>query len=339
MLKKAFFLLVLGFIVAVVPTAWWLNNLRNPVTPPQDYGGLLTVLPGESLSRLLSRLSNEGWQLPTTQIKLYARFYQLDHQIRAGDYPIQNCCSSSTEWLDLLTSGQQLTHRITLIEGWDFAQISAALRAEPKIADVLSDEAYAAAHELRMGYESAEGLFFPDTYDYASGESDRDILKRARKRQRDLVQKLWQERPPGLPYETPYDAIILASIVERETASLPEAPQIAGVYVSRLRKGWRLEADPTVIYGLGNDYTRRLTLTDLRTQGPWNTYKNYGLPPTPISTPSENSLRAALAPVETGAMYFVAKGDGTHLFSRTLAEHHQNIKTVRAKRRQARTRK
>ena len=290
---------------------------------------MLTVRHGDSLNILLARLQADGWQLPALSLKIYARLNGQDRQVRSGDYRVEDCCASAKEFMDLLISGTQMTHRVTLVEGWDFRQVAQALGKQEKLQQSLDADPREAAGQLGMGYDSSEGLFYPDTYDYASGESDLDVLKRARLKQRQLLGELWAQRDPDLPYVTPYEAVILASIVEKEARLRAEAPRIAGVYVARLRRGMRLEADPTVIYGLGNDYSQRLTLADLRRPTPWNTYMNHGLPPTPIGLPGEEALRAALAPEESDMLYFVAKGDGSHLFSATHREHRQKVRQVR----------
>ena len=314
--------------------AWWGSQLYRPLLVPAGEQQL-SVHPGEGLTALLLRLQATGWQLPLRQMQIYARLAGMDRSIRSGDYSLQSCCASALGLLELLTSGQQMTHRVTLVEGWDFRQIHSALDASPKLMLQIAADPVRAAVQFGTGYESLEGLFYPDTYDYASGESGLAVLRRARLRQRELLDRLWAERDPNLPYQTPYEAVILASIVEREARIRDEAPRIAGVYVSRLRKGMRLEADPTVIYGLGNDYSRALTLKDLRTDTPWNTYRNAGLPPTPIGMPGQEALEAALKPHETGMLFFVARGDGSHIFAPTLKEHHQNVRRVRAAQRRA----
>lgn len=323
---------VMTSVAALLAAALWLSPLARPLTPPQQ-ASILTVQQGENLDTLLHRLQQSGWDIAIAQTKLYARILKLDKRIRSGDYSLADgCCANTPDLLQLLTDGTQLTHRLTLIEGRGFKQMMATLAAVPKLQHDIASEPEQAARQLGLGYESAEGLFHPDTYDFASGESERALLLRARRRQRELLAQLWSTRSPDLPYETPYEALILASIVEREARLREEAPLIAGVYVARLRRGQRLEADPTVIYGLGNDYRRRLTRADLRTPTPWNTYMNRGLPPTPIGAPGETSLRAALAPKESGMLYFVARGDGGHIFAATLEEHIANVRMVRKQR-------
>lgn len=319
-------------VLGLLALALWLRPLQAPVAIPEQSLDVLEVRSGESLSTLLHRLNSEGWNLPETQLKLYARLKRLDRSIRAGDYSLQQCCRTATALLHLLTSGQQMTYRFTLVEGWDLRRAVSELAKAEKVRHTLGEgDARAIAQLMGLGYESAEGLFYPDTYSYASGESDLDILKRARQKQKLLLSQLWEERAGSLPYTSPYEAIILASIVEREARLVEESPKIAGVYTSRLRRDMRLEADPTVIYGLGNDYSRRLTRQDLRTDTPWNTYVRKGLPLTPIGLPGEAALRAALQPKESDMLFFVARGDGSHVFSPTLREHHANVRRIRAR--------
>lgn len=314
----------------LVGTGLWLRPLTVQPQIPEQALGILEVRSGENFSGLLRRLNSEGWELPQTQLRLYARYKGLDRSVRAGDYSLKDCCEDHMALVRLLTSGQQMTYRFTLVEGWDVRRTVRALAEAEKLDHTLGDgDPKLVAERLGLGYENAEGMFYPDTYSYASGETDLDVLKRARQRQRQILDKLWAQRRSDLPYASPYDAIILASIVEKEARLRNEAPQIAGVYVSRLRKNMRLEADPTVIYGQGNDYTKRLTLRDLRTDTPWNTYLRQGLPLTPIGAPGEAALKAALAPDESEMLFFVARGDGSHVFSRTLREHHANIRRIR----------
>ncbi len=215
---------------------------------------------------------------------------------------------------------------VQFIEGWNWREVRAALAAQELLE---SESAGMSEAELlqAIGAEEGhpEGLLFPDTYFYAPHTSDLQVLRRAYRLQRSKLMAAWEARAPGLPYRTPYEALIMASIVEKETGAAFERPMIAGVFVNRLRLGMRLQTDPTVIYGLGERFDGNLRKVDLQTDTPYNTYTRAGLPPTPIAMPSEAAIQAALNPARTDALYFVARGDGTHVFSSTLEAHNRAV--------------
>lgn len=212
------------------------------------------------------------------------------------------------------------------IEGWNWREVRAALAAQPLLKH---DSAGMSDAELlqAIGAEEShpEGLLFPDTYSFAPHSSDLNVLRRAYRLQREKLMSAWETRAPGLPYRTPYDALIMASIVEKETGAAFERPRIAGVFINRLRLGMRLQTDPTVIYGLGERFDGRLRRVDLETDTPYNTYTRAGLPPTPIAMPSEAAIQAALNPAKTDALYFVSRNDGTHVFSSNLDAHNRAV--------------
>ncbi|MDO9220778.1 MAG: endolytic transglycosylase MltG, partial [Thiobacillus sp.] len=215
---------------------------------------------------------------------------------------------------------------IQFIEGKNWREVRVALAAQPLLKN---DSAAMSDAELMRAIGAAEshpeGLLFPDTYFYMPHSSDLDVLRRAYQLQREKLQAAWALRAPGLPYRTPYEALIMASIVEKETGAAFERPEIAGVFINRLRLGMRLQTDPTVIYGLGERFDGNLRRADLQRDTPYNTYTRAGLPPTPIAMPSEAAIRAALNPAKTQALYFVARGNGTHVFSSTLDAHNRAV--------------
>jgi UPF0755 protein len=215
---------------------------------------------------------------------------------------------------------------VQFIEGWSWREVSAALAAQPMLKH---DSAGMSDAELlrAIGAEERhpEGLLFPDTYFFAPHSSDLGVLRRAYRMQHERLMAAWEARAPGLPYRTPYEALIMASIVEKETGAAFERPMIAGVFLNRLRLGMRLQTDPTVIYGLGERFDGNLRKVDLQTDTPYNTYTRRGLPPTPIAMPSEAAIRAALNPAKTDALYFVSRRDGTHVFSSNLAAHNNAV--------------
>ncbi|MCP1366647.1 endolytic transglycosylase MltG, partial [Halomonas sp. BBD48] len=246
--------------------------------------------------------------------------------LRAGEFMIEPDMSGR-ELLALLSSDRVVTYAVTVPEGWTFDDMRDALAAAPKLAqltDGMSDEEVMA--ELGYPDQHPEGRFFPDTYSYHKGISDLDILRQAYERMQAELTQAWEARDEGLPLETPYEALIMASLIERETGVDGERRQIAGVFVRRLEQGMRLQTDPTVIYGMGDDYDGNITRADLRRPTPYNTYVIDALPPTPIALPGRAALEAAVDPAEGDTLYFVAKGDGSHHFSRTLNEHNAAVR-------------
>jgi UPF0755 protein len=220
-----------------------------------------------------------------------------------------------------MAAGRVLQHMFTLVDGWTFAQVRAALAQAPKLRHTLPNISDAqAARALGIDAPNPEGWLLPQTYAYVLGDSDMDVLRRAHAAMQRLLTADWAERAPDLPIKNPYQALILASIVEKESALASERPRIAGVFVRRLQLGMKLQTDPTVIYGMGAAYHGIITRKDLQTDTPYNTYTRFGLPPTPICMPGAPALWAALHPAPGKSLYFVARGDGTHQFSDTLQQ-------------------
>ena len=258
----------------------------------------------------------------------WARLTQQANGLKAGEYELHPGLSPRAV-LDLLNSGQVVLHSITFIEGSTFADVRNALNANDAIRH---DSAKRSPQEIMRALGEPqlhpEGQFFPDTYNFARGTSDVELLAIAHRRLRQELDAAWAERAPDLPLASAYEALILASIVEKETALASERPQIAGVFIERLRRGMRLQTDPTVIYGMMDAYDGNIRRTDLMRDTPYNTYTRAGLPPTPIAMPSLESLHAAVQPDVSGALFFVAtgEGDGSHYFSKTLSEHNEAVK-------------
>lgn len=250
-----------------------------------------------------------------------ARASGHDRGIKAGNYALE---SGLTPWqlLQKLTEGDVTQDALTVVEGWNFAQLREVLRTNPRIKQTL-DELSDAEVMRRIGATEAhpEGLFFPDTYFFTSGTSDVVLLKRAYRTMRERLAAAWTQRDNDLPYASPYEALIMASIIEKETARAGDRPLVASVFVNRLRQGMKLQTDPAVIYGIGAQFDGDLRKRDLVTDTNYNTYTRDGLPPTPIALPGQASLVAALHPPQTRYLYFVAKGDGSSVFSTTLADH------------------
>jgi UPF0755 protein len=294
---------------------------------------------GQSLAATARELEARGALRHPRWLEIYARRSGADARIKAGEYEIPSG-TTPRGLLGLLESGAVVQHSVTIVEGWTFRELRRALERHDRLAVTLAgtDDAGVMAALGEPG-RPPEGLFFPDTYRFGKGTTDLEILRQARGRMQRELEAAWQERATDLPFDTPYEALVLASIVEKETALATERPRIAGVFTERLRRGMRLQTDPTVIYGLGADFDGNLRRSDLERDGPYNTYTRAGLPPTPIALPGAQALHAAVRPDERGEIYFVASGlpDGSHEFSRTLAAHEAAVARylVRYRQRQA----
>jgi UPF0755 protein len=282
---------------------------------------------GASLMSVARRLEQAGLMERRGSWLRHANREGLATRLKAGEYRLQPGTSPEM-LLNQFVAGDVILHAVTLPEGWTFRQALAAIQTHPQVTAELKglDDASILA---RLGLRDShpEGLFFPDTYRFPRGTSDREILRQARARLDSELAAAWSRRAPDLPFETPYEALILASLVEKETGAADERPQIAGVFVNRLRKGMRLQTDPTVIYGLGAGFDGNLRRRDLESDTAYNTYTRAGLPPTPIALAGRAALEAAVRPSSTNALYFVATGlgDGRHMFADSLAAHNANV--------------
>lgn len=321
-------LIVALFTAVAAAYRYWQMPLVKEATTIQ-------VEPGQSMQTVAANLHELRPAIPARIIYWTARFRGQARQIQAGEYEIR-VGERLPALLDRMVTGDVIEYRLTIPEGVTAAAFLAQLADAPRIRhtlDPLTPEAVTEALDLPV--ESLEGWLFPTTYHYPAGTTDLALLQRAVQLMRAELEAAWAERADDLPIETPYEALILASLIERETAVAAERGQIAGVFVNRLKRGMRLQTDPTVIYGMGDDYQGRLFTKHLRQDTPYNTYTRDGLPPTPIALPSAASLRAATRPEETDALYFVADGSGGHAFSRTLEEHNRAVARWRAHQREA----
>ncbi|MBE0625020.1 MAG: endolytic transglycosylase MltG [Burkholderiales bacterium] len=284
-----------------------------------------SIKPGSSLKTATRQIVDSGIELSAWRFKLLVRLLDKAGAIQAGSYEVAGGVTPLA-LLDKLTSGDVIQAEVTFLEGWTFRQLRAALKADPDLrhesADLSDGDIMA---RLGAADRSPEGLFFPDTYRFGVGSSDMEVLKRAYAAMDRRLQAAWEQRAPDLPYRTPYEALIMASVIEKETGQSNERAQVAGVFVNRLRMGMLLQTDPSVIYGMGEKFDGNLRTKDLRADTPHNTYTRAGLPPTPIAMPGLAALQAALNPADTNALYFVARGDGSSEFSRTLAEHERAV--------------
>ncbi|WP_348673658.1 endolytic transglycosylase MltG [uncultured Abyssibacter sp.] len=331
--------LSLTFLVAAAALAvlaWDVSErLRAPL--PIESPQIVQFESGSSLSSLLRKLEGRGILAPartTLYLRVYARLHGSATQLHAGEYALEPGITA-LGLLDLLASGDVLEYSFTIIEGWTVRELLAALRAQEAIRWTLGDPAPTAdtlMATLDLGDAHAEGQFLPETYRYARGASDVSLLHRAHRAMRRTLDQVWAQRVDGLPLKSAYDALILASIVEKETGQPSERGQIAGVFTRRLQKNMRLQTDPTVIYGIGEAFDGDIRFRDLRRDTPYNTYTRGGLPPTPICLPGRAALEAAVNPAEGSALYFVSRGDGSHVFSDTLEAHNAAVRRYQLRR-------
>ena len=302
-------------------------DIKRVLTSPLDLAGTTlqyTVRPGMTIRGIAEDLAAADTLKRPHYLVWAARVSGRSTQIQAGEYEIKPG-TTPLAFLDLLVQGRVIRHALTLLEGWTFNEVMAAIGAEPKLIHTLKGfDRREIMRKLEMPLDP-EGLLFPDTYYFTAGTRDTEILHRAHQRMAKKLERAWLERDPGLPYKTPYEALIMASLIEKETAVASERPRIAGVLIRRLQSGMKLQIDPTVIYALGDRFDGNLRHPDLDLDSPYNTYRYLGLTPTPIAIPSEAAIHAALHPAKDEALYFVSKGDGTHHFSTTLEEHNSAV--------------
>jgi UPF0755 protein len=319
-------ILALIVLAAAVGGGVWLHWhwTRDPL-PIGAQAVDVEIMPGESLRHVAQEFAAKGILGHAWELTLYTRLERASGGLRAGEYSIEPGTTVAS-LLTLLRSGKVVMHSLTLVDGWNLKEVMSAVENEPNLKHTLTDtHAEALAKSLGLDAASPEGMLLPDTYQFPRGTSDVAFLRRAHEAAQQEIDKEWAERATGLPYARPYDALIMASIVEKETAQPFERGKIAGVFVRRLQKGMKLQTDPTVIYGLGDTYKGDITLKDLRADTPYNTYTRFGMPPTPICMPGRAAIEAALHPEPGTALYFVARGDGTHQFSATLKQQNEAV--------------
>ena len=308
------------------------SRWQQPLGIPQQ-GFPLTVAAGDSLRKVVNGLHRDGIVPYPNLLVFYGRWTGLDQKIKRGEYLLVPPLTAESLLL-LLQSGKVIQYQVTLPEGITLVQALTILAQQTELEQVLEGQDDPRILELVKPRPLAEGLFFPDSYYYAHGDTDWQILQRAHRDMLAVLEQEWQRREPELPYANAYDALSMASIIERETGLAQERQEIAGVFVRRLQQGMRLQTDPTVIYGLGSDFNGNLRRSHLADDSnAYNSYRHGGLPPTPIALPGRASIHAALHPAEGKALYFVARGDGGHVFSATLAEHERAVRKYQLRRR------
>jgi UPF0755 protein len=318
-----------AILLASFGGGWLVMDYKQFVATPlplPEQGYRQIVAPGTSLRHFANELYQAGIVQHPLYLKWLASFEGKAQSIKAGEY-IYEPGITPQQLLDKVVSGAVMQHTLTIVEGWTFAQLLSALRQQDVIEQTLAglDQAQIMAR-LGHGDQQPEGRFLPDTYHFPRGTSDLAFLQRAYQAMETRLNEEWDQRDQGLPFHTPYEALIMASIIEKETALPEERPEIAGVFVRRLARGMRLQTDPTVIYGLGDRFDGNLRRRDLIADSPYNTYMHAGLPPTPIALPGLASLHAALHPAPGDALYFVSRGDGSHEFSATLEAHNKAVR-------------
>ncbi|WP_114325489.1 endolytic transglycosylase MltG [Candidatus Colwellia aromaticivorans] len=330
--NKALISIFLGCLIIVTIFFGLLEKQLNKKLPLQ-HAQLLTIKKGSSVASFAKLLVNKGWLANRFWLRSYARLNPDKVKIKAGTYQIVPDITLSA-LLEHVSTGKEYQFSVTFIEGSTFKEWLGALQQQPNLSHRLSTlSVEEIAKRLTIEQSNPEGWFFPETYAFTQGTPAIDVLKRAHLAMQQKLAELWQQRAKGLPYKNSYEALIMASIIEKETGYLAEQPLIASVFINRIAKKMRLQTDPTVIYGLGERYQGDITRAHLREKTAYNTYRINGLPPTPIAMPGISAIEAALNPAISEYFYFVSQGDGKHVFSKTLTEHNIAVRKFLARQR------
>ncbi len=323
---------VLFLIISIVSIVLWLEYeqaLTDPVISGKSK--LIEIKKGDSFNKITDKLIQQNIAIKPLWFKLIAYQKKVSNKLKTGEYELQ-AGLTMPDILSKLVEGKSLQYSITFPEGWSFKQIFKEINSNPHIDHTLEKNDYKSIMmKLSSDYEHPEGLFFPDTYFFEKNATDLSLLQKSHTKMLSVLNTEWEKREKGLPLENAYQALILASIVEKETGAAEERERIAGVFTRRLETGMLLQTDPTVIYGMGDEYKGNIRYKDLRKPTPYNTYVIKGLPPTPIAMPGKEAIYAALHPAKGKSVYFVAKGNGTHVFSETLREHNNAVNKYQRK--------
>jgi UPF0755 protein len=320
-IKKLIALLALLVLAAAAFFIYW---AREPLMPADAPALEFNIAPGSSMRATMRQLRDAGVPASPVLMELLARG-SGSPSLKAGSYRIEGGMSPLS-LLDTLARGNTIKESMTIIEGWNFAQMRAEMAKQKFLRhDSAELDNQALLQKVAPGFAYPEGLFFPDTYFYDRGSSDLLVLQQAHQRMLKMLDESWGKRAPDLPYAKPYEALIMASIVEKETGVPADRTKVASVFVNRLKRGMLLQTDPTVIYGIGPSFDGNLRKVDLQTDTPYNTYTRGGLPPTPIAMPGKAALHAALNPAAGDALFFVARGDGSSEFSSNLDDHNRAV--------------
>jgi UPF0755 protein len=324
-LRYLFIVLTVLIVLATGMAAWGWKQYQGFLNTPMPVAEAVIDIPtGSSYPVIVQSLSKQGGANWDWRWRLLGRLDPRAGRLQAGEYLFEQALTPE-EFLEVLEQGRVRMHRFTLVEGWTFRQLRQALAEDAVLIDehsALSDESLMEALGLN-GHP--EGRFLPETYSFPRGHSSLDVLADAATAMESVLAAQWQQRRLDLPLSDPYEMLILASIVERETGKTTERKLVAGVFINRLRRNMRLQTDPTVIYGMGEAFDGNIRRRDLRTDTPYNTYTRHGLPPTPIAMPGEAALAAVAQPAETDYLYFVSRNDGSHVFSTNLADHNRAV--------------
>jgi len=305
--------------------------LQNYSVKIESPGELFTVNRGDSVSAISSKLTAQGMLPHSGIMKIYTKLLGVEKFIQEGEYLLTPSITLS-ELVNKMVTGDRHQYKITLVEGWSLDQVMEELRSLSTIEHQIENyDSGQIAKLLGLNVDSAEGMLFPDTYFFTRNTSDLEILKRANLKLNKVLDSAWKVRAAGLPFQTSYEALILASIIEKESSLNTERSVIASVFLQRINLGMRLQSDPTVIYGMGRRYEGNLTRENLSEVTAYNTYRIDGLPPTPISLAGKSSIEASLNPSDSTFLYFVSRGDGTHYFSETLSEHNNAVNLYQRK--------
>jgi UPF0755 protein len=318
-------IITLCIVLAIIGGGYFMYWSQDPIISHDAEAIEFSVVPGSGAHAAGQQIAEAGVPIRPLLFNLLARVTNKSGKIKAGSYELKPG-TTPLRLIDQLVRGEFAQEQLTIIEGWTFRQMRAAVAAHKGLKHdtvALSDQEVMNA--IGSEYKQAEGMFFPDTYLFAKGASDLQIYKQAHSMLLSRLSDAWAKRDPALPYKSPYEALTMASIVEKETGQKSERGMIAGVFVNRLKIGMLLQTDPTVIYGMGLKYDGKIRKKDLETDTPYNTYTRAGLPPTPIALPGVQSLAAALAPAKTPALYFVSRGNGTSKFSDNLNDHNRAV--------------
>ncbi len=321
-------ILGISILLSSFVSGWYMMEyrdfLRASLVVPEE-GVIFNVEPGMSVKQLANKMAAKGFIEDPRYLVWLARWEDATQRIMAGEYLIAPETTPEL-FIQQLVQGKVNLYPFTIVEGWTFRQLVDAINQSEHFTHTLKQ---ATREDIMAAIgkpdEHPEGHFYPETYHFPYGTSDKDFLKRAYVAMEEKILKEWDQRSVGLPIQTPYQALILASIVEKETALVSEYQKIAGVFIRRLLNNMRLQTDPTVIYGMGQKYQGNIRSSDLKTDTPYNTYTRHGLPPTPIAMPGKGALNAVMHPAEGNELYFVATGDGGHYFSETLEQHNRAV--------------
>ncbi len=313
-------------IALLIVVGWLCFAYQSALSTPAFQNNLtIEIEKGDSFTKITNKLAEQGLTINPIWFKVIAYRQDVVNKLKVGEYELTSNLTIP-EILTIFAEGRSKKYAVTFPEGWSVKEILLELQKNPNIQPTLQNEnILEILNRLGMNEKHPEGWFFPDTYFFEKNASDTSILRRAYSKMQSVLAEEWQNKEQNLPYKTPYEALIMASIIEKETGVQNERQMIAGVFTRRLAKSMLLQTDPTVIYGMGDNYKGNIKSADLTAATPYNTYVIQGLPPTPIAMPGREAIHAALHPDKDENLYFVAKGDGRHQFSKTMTEHNHAV--------------